>query len=147
MRKLFYEKLNSRVVKGACGVSVNGAKKKNRGFILIYTVMFMTFIVTLIGVAVSTLQSTSALSQKVGNKYAQDTAFYQIEEYIAAGYYATAGDYALNNGFMLDVKSEAESETGANVFEVTVYQGSRVRLYILKRNGEVVKYVYGEDKG
>lgn len=147
MRKVFYEKLNSRVVKGAGGVSANGAKKKNRGFILIYTVMFMTFIVTLIGVAVSTLQSTSALSQKVGNKYAQDTAFYQIEEYIAAGYYATAGDYALNNGFMLDVKSEAESETGANVFEVTVYQGSRVRLYILKRNGEVVKYVYGEDKG
>ena len=147
MRKLFYEKLNSRVVKGAGGVSVNGAKKKNRGFILIYTVMFMTFIVTLIGVAVSTLQSTSALSQKVGNKYAQDTAFYQIEEYIAAGYYATAGDYALNNGFMLEVRSDTEDGSGANIFEVTVYQGSRVRLYIQQRNGTTVKYIYGEDKG
>ena len=150
MKKLFSEKLNSRLgsrrVKNPAMVSAVGAKKSRRGFILVYTVMVMTFVVTLIGAAVSMLQSTSSLSQKVSNKYAQDTAFYQIEEYIAAGYYATAGDYALNNGFMLEVKSDTEEGTNANIFEVTVYQGARVRLYIKQRNGMTVKYIYGEDK-
>lgn len=154
---LYSEKLNSRSGSRRVKYSVKNhgknhvkdsavGAKSSRGFILVYTVMVMTFVVTLIGAAVSMLQSTSALSQKVSNKYAQDTAFYQIEEYIAAGRYATASDYALNNGFMLEVKSDTEVGTNANIFEVTVYQGVRVRLYIRQRNGTTVKYIYGEDK-
>lgn len=151
MRRLFSEKLNnrsgSRREKKAAEKPAGITQKGSRGFILVYTVMIMTFVVTLIGAAVSMLQSTISISKKVSNKYAQDTAFYQIEEYIAAGYYATAGDYALNNGFMLEVRSDTEDGSGANIFEVTVYQGSRVRLYIQQRNGTTVKYIYGEDKG
>lgn len=151
MRRLFSEKLNnrsgSRCEKKAAEKPAGITQKGNRGFILVYTVMIMTFVVTLIGAAVSMLQSTSSLSQKISRKYVQDAAFYQIEEYIAAGYYATASDYALNNGFMLEVKSDTEDGTNANIFEVTVYQGARVRLYIKQRNGMTVKYIYGEDKG
>lgn len=151
MRTLFSEKLNSRsgsrCEKKAAEKPAGITQKGSRGFILVYTVMIMTFVVTLIGAAVSMLQSTSSLSQKVSRKYVQDAAFYQIEEYIAAGYYATASDYALNNGFMLEVKSDTEDDTNANIFEVTVYQGARVRLYIKQRNGMIVKYIYGEDKG
>ena len=151
MRTLFSKKLNnrsgSRCEKKAAEKPAGITQKGSRGFILVYTVMIMTFVVTLIGAAVSMLQSTSSLSQKVSRKYVQDAAFYQIEEYIAAGYYATASDYALNNGFMLEVKSDTEDGTNANIFEVTVYQGARVRLYIKQRNGMIVKYIYGEDKG
>lgn len=151
MRTLFSKKLNNRFsgrrAKKTAKDSADELKKNSRGFILVYTVMIMTFVVTLIGAAVSMLQSTSSLSQKVNSKYVQDAAFYQIEEYIAAVYYATASDYALNNGFMLEVKSDTEDGTNANIFEVTVYQGARVRLYIKQRNGMTVKYIYGEDKG
>lgn len=160
MRTLFSKKFNNRFsglsglsclsgrrAKKSAKDSADELKKNSRGFILVYTVMIMTFVVTLIGAAVSMLQSTSSLSQKVNSKYVQDAAFYQIEEYIAAGYYATASDYALNNGFMLEVKSDTEDGTNANIFEVTVYQGARVRLYIKQRNGMTVKYIYGEDKG
>ena len=157
MRRLFSEKINNRLsdlsclsgrrAKKSAKDSADELKKNSRGFILVYTVMIMTFVVTLIGAAVSMLQSTSSLSQKVSRKYVQDAAFYQIEEYIAACYYATASDYALNNGFMLEVKSDTEDGTNANIFEVTVYQGARVRLYIKQRNGMTVKYIYGEDKG
>ena len=151
MRTLFSKKLNNRFsgrrAKKTAKDSADELKKNSRGFILVYTVMIMTFVVTLIGAAVSMLQSTSSLSQKVNSKYVQDAAFYQIEEYIAAGYYATASDYALNNDFMLEVKSDTEDGTNANIFEVTVYQGARVRLYIKQRNGMTVKYIYGEDKG
>lgn len=151
MRRLFSEKINnrsgSRCEKKAAEKPAGITQKGSRGFILVYTVMIMTFVVTLIGAAVSMLQSTSSLSQKISRKYVQDAAFYQIEEYIAAGYYATASDYALNNGFMLEVKSDTEDGTNANIFEVTVYQGARVRLYIKQRNGMIVKYIYGEDKG
>lgn len=151
MRTLFSKKLNNRFsgrrAKKTAKDSADELKKNSRGFILVYTVMIMTFVVTLIGAAVSMLQSTSSLSQKVNSKYVQDAAFYQIEEYIAAGYYSTASDYALNNGFMLEVKSDTEDGTNANIFEVTVYQGARVRLYIKQRNGMTVKYIYGEDKG
>lgn len=147
MRTLFSKKLNNRLSGRRAKKPAGITQKGSRGFILVYTVMIMTFVVTLIGAAVSMLQSTSSLSQKVNSKYVQDAAFYQIEEYIAAGYYATASDYALNNGFMLEVKSDTEDGTNANIFEVTVYQGARVRLYIKQRNGMTVKYIYGEDKG
>ncbi len=164
MRRLLFEKFNrfyrsdGRRVENSAGAAGDSAKvsagdsagaavgaKKNRGFILVYTVMIMTFVVTLIGAAVSMLQSTVSLSRKVSDKYTQDAAFYQIEEYIAVGRYATANDYALDNGFSLEILSETD-DYGANISKLTVYQGSRVRLYIEQRNGSVVKYIYGEDK-
>ena len=85
MRTLFSKKLNNRLssFSGLSGFSclrgrrakkpakdsADELKKNSRGFILVYTVMIMTFVVTLIGAAVSMLQSTSSLSQKVNSTF------------------------------------------------------------------------------
>ena len=123
----------------------NTEKKNQRGYTLLYTVCIMTFVVMLVAAAVSMLQSTLNISKTMQSTFDEDTAFYQIEEYLAAGRFATADAYANEHGFYVLQENYTDEDSGANVYEATVYYGSSVKLFIQKRNGIVFKYLYGEN--
>ena len=117
--------------------------KKNKGFILAYSVVVMTFVVMLITTAVSLLRSTVMLGNVSKNNFISDYTFSQIEEYILKGEYYKAEAETAGTGFYMEIVQDTDA-TGAGIVEIFVYENGRARLYYKKRNERILNYVYGE---
>lgn len=114
---------------------------KKKGFILMYSVIMMTFVTLLIGAITVLVNASSVNNVKLEKQFNERARIDQIGEYFAHNvkdYYVYS--IAAEEGFYADVEDVMDGKVDATL---TLYKGNTVVLYVEVFEGNVIKWLYG----